>query len=174
MLTPLSHHKTHLNFTQLNTPQLNSSHLIFGPSAAPILEPLGPPNRSKIGPSRLLTPYFYQKLRLSRNGIKTNTKPTKMTPRRPPRRAKIDPRRLQDDLQEHLFSTSFLSSILVRLGSHFGLILAPLWALKPGRPQDPAGSKMTLNQPRRSKTAQDGLKTAQDASKTPQDPSKMP
>ena len=29
VLPPLSHHKTHLNFTQLNTPHLNSSQLTF-------------------------------------------------------------------------------------------------------------------------------------------------
>ena len=58
--TPLSHHKTHLNFTELYTPQLNSSHLIFGPSAGPIFDPFGPQNRPKIGPSRLLTPYFFK------------------------------------------------------------------------------------------------------------------
>ena len=29
VLTTPFHHKTHLNFTQLNTPQLNSSHLTF-------------------------------------------------------------------------------------------------------------------------------------------------
>ena len=43
-----------------------------------------------------------------------------MTPRRHPRRPKIDPRRLQDDLQEVFFSHRFLSSILVGLGSDFG------------------------------------------------------
>ena len=53
---------SHLNFTQLNTTQPNSTQLLFGPSAAPILEPLGRPNRPKTGQSRLLTPYFFENL----------------------------------------------------------------------------------------------------------------
>ena len=83
-----------------------------------------------------------------------------MTPRRHPRRPKIDPRRLQDDLQELLFSTSFLTSILVPLGSHFGLILAPLGPPNAAPSREIAGSNMTLNDPWRLNAAQDRSKTA--------------
>ena len=56
----LFHTQTQLNFTQLNTTQLNSSHLTFGTSPGVILEPLGRPNRPKIGPNRLLRPYLFK------------------------------------------------------------------------------------------------------------------
>ena len=50
-------------------------------------------------------------------------------------RPKIAPRPLQDDLQECLFSSSFLSSILVRFCSHFGCHVGSLagasWAPSP-------------------------------------------
>ena len=91
-----------------------------------------------------------------------------MPPRRHPRRAKIAPRRLQDDLQELLFSSSFLSSILVRLGSDFDFNLAPL-----GRPKAAIrGDLRPLKLPKTTHDDQDGLKMPQDAPKTPQDPAK--
>ena len=90
-----------------------------------------------------------------------------MTPRRHPRRPKIDPRRLQDDLQELLFSTSFLSSILVRLGSDFGLILAPLEAPKWRASAGLVGFFMTLK-------AHDGPRWPQDRPRRPQDPPRCP
>ena len=97
---PLSHHKTHLNFTQLNTPQLNSSHLTFGPSPGLILEPLGLPNRPKIGPSHLLTPHFFQKGDFSRNAVSPRRNPIlrpqdgpKTTPKTSQDRPKTAPRR---------------------------------------------------------------------------------
>ena len=63
-----------------------------------------------------------------------------------------------------------MSSILARLGSDFGFILAPL-----GRPKAASrGSHLTLFLPKSYSTTQDGLKTLQDAPKTLQDPSKMP
>ena len=95
-------------------------------------------------------------------------------PSRHPKRPKIGPRRLQDDLQHHLFSSSFLSSILAPLGSHFGLILAPLWLPKGRQSPQIVGLKTTLNGPRPPKTAQDGPKTLQDPSKTAQEPPKTP
>ena len=92
-LHPPWHHKTHLNYTQLNTPQLNSSHLTFGPSPGLILAPLGPPNRPKIGPSRLLTPDFFQKRNFSRNVV---SPPYSTTPRRPQDGTQDDPKSTQD------------------------------------------------------------------------------
>ena len=50
----------------------------------------------------------------------TEGRSTILTPRWHPRRPKIDPRRLQDDLQEVFCSHRFLSSILVGLGSDLG------------------------------------------------------
>ena len=83
-------------------------------------------------------------------------------------RPKIAPRRLQDDLQELLFSSSFLSSILLRLGSDFDFNLAPL-----GRPKAAArGGLRPLKLPKTTHDDQDGLKMPQDAPKTPQDPAK--
>ena len=90
-----------------------------------------------------------------------------MTPRRHPRRPKIDPRRLQDDLQELLFSTSFLSSILVPLGSDFCLILPPLEAPKCARSAHLVGFKTTLK-------AHDGPRWPQDRPRRPQDPPRCP
>ena len=90
-----------------------------------------------------------------------------MTPRRHPRRPKIDPRRLQDDLQELLFSTSFLSSILVPLGSDFCLILPPLEAPKCRGSAGIFGFFMTLK-------AHDGPRWPQDRPRRPQDPPRCP
>ena len=92
-----------------------------------------------------------------------------------PRRPKIDPRRLQDDLQDLLFSTSFLSSILVRLGSDFGSIWAPSWPPfgsqnlhKCRGSADPVELKTTL-------TTHDGPRRPQEAPKTPQElPKSLP
>ena len=83
-------------------------------------------------------------------------------------RPKIAPRRLQDDLQELLFSSSFLSSILLRLGSDFDFNLAPL-----GHPKAAGrGDLRPLKLPKTTHDDQDGLKMPQDAPKTPQDPAK--
>ena len=105
--------------------QLNSTELLFRPSAAPILEPLGHPNRPKIAPSRLLTPYFFKNvifhetLRFSRFPALSGSQDD------PPKRPKIAPRRLQDDLEELLFSTSILSSILNTFCSQLGSKIDP-------------------------------------------------
>ena len=85
---------------------------------------------AQLRPKSPLDTLLFQKREFSRNLKFSNEKSPKMTPRRHPRRPKIDPRRLQDDLQELLFSTSFSTSILVPLGSKFGLILAPFWLPK--------------------------------------------
>ena len=83
-------------------------------------------------------------------------------------RPKIAPRRLQDDLQELLFSSSFLSSILLRLGSDFDFNLAPL-----GHPKAAIrGFLRPLKLPKTTHDDQDGLKMPQDAPKTPQDSAK--
>ena len=121
---------TSLNFTPLNSTHLNS---LFDPPPGPFWSLLTPPNRPKIGPSRLLKPLeasFVQKHEFSRNIGRRSVWRASRAPRRHPRRPKIDPRRLQDDLRNLLFSSSFLSSILVPLGSHFGPILDHFWAPK--------------------------------------------
>lgn len=51
----------------------------------------------------------------------------KTTPRRPPRRPKMGSRRVQDGLEELLFSSSFLSSILFCFGSRLGCHVGSLW-----------------------------------------------
>ena len=115
---------TSLNSTPLNSTQLNSTHFLtirgahFGASWPP-----------KSTQDRLKSPLdtsLCPKPGFSRNIGRRNVWSISRAPRQPPKRPKIASRRLQDDLQEHLFSTSFLTSILVPLGSHFGLILAPL------------------------------------------------
>ena len=118
---------TSLNFTPLNSTHLNS---LFDPPPGPFWSLLTPPNRPKIGPSRLLKPLeasFVQKHEFSRNIGRRSVWRASRAPRRHPRRPKIDPRRLQDDLHDLLFSTSSLLSILVCLGTDFGSILAPSW-----------------------------------------------
>ena len=98
------------------------------------LEPKSSQNRPKMVQVGLKTAFetvFFEKREFSRNIGRRNVWSVSRAPRRHPKRPKIAPRRLQDDLQEHLFSTSFLISILVRLGSHFGSILAPK-----GRPNE--------------------------------------
>ena len=111
-----------------------------------IWEPKRLPNRPKTDLKSSLDLFFLQKRDFSKSNPRSRES-TKMTPRRSPKRPKIDPRRLQDDLQELLFSTSFSTSILVRLGSDFCLILAPPEAPKCRRPAGTNGSKMTLDDP---------------------------
>ena len=89
-----------------------------------------------------------------------------MIPRRSPKRSKIGPRRLQDDLQD-LFSSSFLFSILVPLGSDFCLILPPLEAPKCRGSAGTVGFFMTLK-------AHDGPRWPQDRPRRPQDPPRCP
>ena len=130
---PLSHHKTHLNFTQLNTPQLNSSHLTFGPSPGLILEPLGPPNRPKIGPSHLLTPHFFQKGDFSRNAVSPRRNPIlrpqdgpKTTPKTSQDRPKTAPRRSsRASFFDFVFDIDFVAS-WVPFWPHLG----PPWTLQ--------------------------------------------
>ena len=107
-----------------------------------------------------------------------------MIPRWLPRRPNIDPRLPQDDLEELLFSTSFLSSILVRLESDFGSILAPSWT--PYGPKSGAwrgllglkrpkathhGPRRPQDRPRRS---QGPPRSLRDAPRAAKDPSRAP
>ena len=113
---------TSLNLTPLNSTQLTSLFdllgLHFGPSWPPQIDPRSTQDRSK-SPLEAL---FFKNVNFHEisAGVVSGAFPG------PPRRPKIDPRRLQDDLQEHLFSTSFLSSILIPSGSDFCLILTLL------------------------------------------------
>ena len=150
------------------------------------MEPLGPPNRPKIGAKSPLDTSCCQNPRLSRNNIKTKTKSFKMTPRRPPRRAKIDPRRLQDDLRNLLVSSSFLTFIFRPLGSDFGLILAPFWTPQIGQvprlttpqaakndPNNPCRPKMASRPPKKpSRPLQDAPRGAQEPPETLQNDQK--
>ena len=126
--------------TSLNLKPLNSTHLnsLFDPPPGPFWSLLTPPNRPKIGTSRLLKPLealFFQKHEFTRNIGRRSVWRASRAPRRHPRRPRIDPRSPQDDLRNLLFSSSFLSSILAPLGSHFGSILGPFWApqIEPSR-----------------------------------------
>ena len=90
---------TSLNLTPLNSTHLNS---LFDPPRPPFWSLLGTQIDPRSAPSRLLRPSFLK------NTIFQNIAPalgesTILTPRRHPRRPKIDPRRLQDDLQEPSF-----------------------------------------------------------------------
>ena len=120
---------TSLNLTPLNSTHLNS---LFDPPRPPFWSLVASPNRPKIGPSRLLTFYLFKKIRFSRNLFETNEIHTFFAARRFRKRPKIRPRRFQDDLHTLLFSSSFSSSILIRLRSDFDLILVPFWASKIG------------------------------------------
>ena len=104
----------------------------------------------------------------------TDGESTILTPRRRPRRPKIDPRRLQDDLQELLFSTSFLSSILLRLGSDFCLMLASLWGAKFGGAPGLSNTKIAPNTHDGPRRFQDRLRGPQDRPRCPQEVPKTP
>ena len=75
---------------------------------------------------------------------KPNGKHTFLTQDGSQDRPKMVPRPLQDDLQKLLFSSSFLSSILVRFWSQLGSILAPLWASKAAASDLPYGALLSL------------------------------
>ena len=140
---------------------LRGSH--FGASWAP--------KSTQDRPKSPLKTTFFQKRRFSKKRAPLQPQHDFGPPRAPKTtqdRPKIAPRRLQDDLQELLFSSSFLSSILLRLGSDFDFNLAPL-----GHPK--AAVRICLRPPFLTKNThddQDGLKMPQDAPKTPQDPAK--
>ena len=119
------------------------------------MEPFWPPKSGQDRPKTRLEATFFQKGRFSRNIGRRSVWSTSRSPRRPLRRAKIAPRRPQDDLQEHLFLTSFLSSIWGRLGSHFGSILAPLWAPKWRQSRGIVGAWINKIDPWRPMTVQD-------------------
>ena len=117
---------TSLNFTPLNSTQLTSLFdflgLHFGASWPPQVDPRSAQDRSKSH----LEALFFKNVNFHEISAGEVSGAFPGFPRRP----KMDPRQLQDDLQDLLFSTSFLSSILVRLGSDFGFILAPFWVSK--------------------------------------------
>ena len=104
------HPFSHLKFTQLTTTQLNSCALTFCPFAASILEPFGLQNRAKIDPSRVKSPLdtsFFQKLEFSRNIGRRSVWSVSRVPRQHPKRTKIDPRQLEDDLRNLFFRLRF-------------------------------------------------------------------
>ena len=123
---------SHLNFTPFSLPNLTRLNSCMGPSAASILEPLDPSNRPKIDSKSPLDASFVEKRDFSKKWLPPRAGTTFLTPRARQDRPKIGPRRLQDDLQELFFSSSFLTSILVHLQSHLGLILATFEAPKAG------------------------------------------
>ena len=133
-----SHPFSHLKFDQLNTTQLNSCALTFCPFAASILEPFGLQNRAKIDPSRVKSPLdtsFFQKLEFSRNIGRRSVWSVSRVPRQHPKRTKIDPRQLEDNLRNLCFSSSFLSSILIPKKSIRASSWVPLGPPKSTRPR---------------------------------------
>ncbi len=120
-------------FFSFFTPSWPALGLHLGASWAPKLAPFWP----KMHPSRLLKPHFFQKSNFHKNerhaawehdfdpkaGLKTAQD-----------RPKIAPRQFQDALQELLFSSSFLSSILVRSGLDFGCLLGVVLEPHEGAP----------------------------------------
>lgn len=165
---------TSLNFTPLNSIQLDS-----------LCDPPGPPFWSLSGtqidlrsaPSRLLTTYFLKNVNFHEMQFRPGETHS-ATQRRVPKRPKICRRRLQDDLK---LSASFLMSILVPLGSDFGLILAPVWASQTGPSRvvtTPRRAQSDLNNPWRPKTdprrPQDPTRAAQDPPRPRKDPARPP
>ena len=75
---------------------------VLAPFWGSILDPFGHPSRPKFGPSRLLNCIFFKKSIFKKTSATLHGS-TIWTPRRHPRQPKIDPRRLQDDLQEPSF-----------------------------------------------------------------------
>ena len=153
-----------------------------------LLDPLGRPNRAKIGPRgpqvRPKRPqdrsktgqdeHFYAKNMCFQKVLKNLRKNNdfappgrleivprwpQVRPRWPKDRSKTAPRPPQDDLQELRFASSFSSSILVRFGSNLGSICPPLGRPRRHRNRPKKRPKITL--------PQDGL---QDRSKTAPDP----
>ena len=94
--------------------------------------------------------------------------------RRHPRRPKIAPRRLQDDLEELPFSSSFWPSILIRFGPRFGFILAPFWAPKTAPKSIQTSIKNNLAARWPPRPLQDRPRASQDAPRTPPDPPQDP
>ena len=114
---------TSLNLTPLNSTQLTS---LFDPPWPPFWTLLPPQIGPRSAQDRTKSPLealFFKNVKFHETsaGVVSGAFPGH------PRGPKIDPRRLQDDLQDLLFSSLFLSWILVCLGSDFGSILAPLW-----------------------------------------------
>ena len=159
---------TSLNLTPLNSTQLTSLFDLLGLHFGASWPPKSTQDRLKIGPSRLSKPYFFKNVNFHETsaGVVSGAFPGF------PRRPKIDPRRLQDDLQDLLFSTSFLSSILVRLGSDFGSILAPSWPPFGSQNRPKCRASADLVELKTTLTTHDGPRRPQEAPKTPQEPPK--
>ena len=111
---------TSLNLTPLNSTQLNSS---FDPPRASFWSHLAPPNRPKIGPSRLLTPYFVQKRDVSRNAVSPRLNPLL----RPQDGTQDDPRSTQDGSKTIFKICFFRPRFCFRFWSVLGPILVPFW-----------------------------------------------
>ena len=111
--------------------------------AAPFGDLLASPNRPKIDPSRLCERFFVEKCSkggFSRNIGRRNVWSVFSAPDRRPKRLKIDPRRLRDDLKEILFVASFWTSFCVVFRSHCDSKMAPKG--RPRRaPHDEAAGK---------------------------------
>ena len=116
-----------LNFTPLHLPHLLSSSVVLSSVLAVILEPFSHPNRPNFGPSRLWTPYFFENVNFQKNE-RHPSESTILEIGVAQDRPKMALRSPQDDLQEHLFSSSFSCSILVRFGIHFGCHLGSFLA----------------------------------------------
>ena len=111
----------YLNFTPLiitlsKSTQLNSTYLIFGAAALANLESFCAPKFAWDPSKSALDTKFVQKRFSSQFITLSNASDVFMALRQVPKQPKIGTRGLQDDLQERLFSSLFLSSILIRLG----------------------------------------------------------
>ena len=146
----------------------------LGSLLASLLAPVGRTNRPKFTPKCFLNACLHEKRGFcSRIGF-SNTKMVFRTPRWPPKCPKIVPRRLQEGLGKHLFSTSFLPSILVRFWYRFGSLLAPFWASKTTLKSIQKSIKNRLAARWPPRPLQDRPRVSQDAPRTPRDPLKTP
>ena len=153
---------TSLNLTPLNSTQLTSLFdllgLHFGASWPPQIDPRSAQDRSK-SPLEAL---FFKNVNFHEisAGVVFGAFPGF------PRRPKIDPRRLQDDLQDILFSTSFLSSISVRLEFDFGSIWAPSWPPFGSQNRPKCRALAGLVEPKTTLTTHDGPRRPQEPPKS--------
>ena len=168
--------------TSLNVTPLNSTHLtsLFDPPRPPFGTPLGAqivPRSVQDRPKSPLDTSFFQKHEFARNIGRRTVWGVSRVPRRAPRRPKMGSRRPQDDLEELLFSSLFLSSILVPLGPMFASSWPPFWDPNQHRIDPPRGTQdivFVQNGPCRPKTPQEPSKTLQDPPRTPKYPPRPP
>ena len=113
-----------------------------------ILAPSWAPFSLNFGPSCLLTPHFFENA-LFRKSLFSSRKNDIFAPRRVQERPKMALSSLQDDVEELLLSSSFLSSILVRFASHFGCQVGPSLGINIARAADLVGPKTTKMGPGR-------------------------